>query len=61
MRSSQARNLIRSLAMGMGYVPDDRSVFADLTVDENLEISERKTDGKRRHGTEKGSMISFRP
>ncbi len=28
--------------MGMGYVPDDRRVFADLTVDENLEISERR-------------------
>jgi branched-chain amino acid transport system ATP-binding protein len=28
--------------MGMGYVPDDRRVFADLSVDENLEISERK-------------------
>ncbi|MEW6352268.1 MAG: ABC transporter ATP-binding protein [Thermodesulfobacteriota bacterium] len=27
--------------MGMGYVPDDRRVFADLTVGENLEISER--------------------
>ncbi len=27
--------------MGVGYVPDDRRVFADLTVDENLEISER--------------------
>jgi branched-chain amino acid transport system ATP-binding protein len=27
--------------MGIGYVPDDRRVFADLTVDENLEISER--------------------
>ncbi len=27
---------------GIGYVPDDRRVFADLTVDENLEISERK-------------------
>jgi branched-chain amino acid transport system ATP-binding protein len=26
-------------------VPDDRRVFADLTVGENLEISERKTDG----------------
>ncbi len=33
--------------MGMGYVPDDRRVFADLTVGENLEISERnfKTGG----------------
>ncbi len=29
--------------MGMGYVPDDRRVFADLSVDENLEISERRT------------------
>lgn len=28
---------------GVGYVPDDRRVFADLTVGENLEISERKT------------------
>jgi len=27
--------------MGMGYVPDDRRVFADLTVEENLEISAR--------------------
>ncbi|MDP2861316.1 MAG: ABC transporter ATP-binding protein [Desulfobacterales bacterium] len=28
---------------GMGYVPDDRRVFADLTVDENLEIAENRT------------------
>jgi len=28
---------------GMGYVPDDRRVFADLTVDENLEIAEKRT------------------
>ena len=28
---------------GIGYVPDDRRVFADLTVRDNLEISERKT------------------
>jgi branched-chain amino acid transport system ATP-binding protein len=26
---------------GMGYVPDDRRVFADLTVGENLEVSAR--------------------
>ena len=32
--------------MGIGYVPDDRRVFADLTVGENLEISERNlTEG----------------
>lgn len=31
--------------MGMGYVPDDRRVFADLTVEENLEISARRITG----------------
>ena len=30
---------------GIGYVPDDRRVFADLTVGENLEIAERKVRG----------------
>jgi len=30
---------------GIGYVPDDRRVFADLTVGDNLEISERKAGG----------------
>jgi len=28
--------------MGMSYVPDDRRIFADLTVGENLEIAVRK-------------------
>jgi len=28
---------------GIGYVPDDRRVFADLSVGENLEISERRS------------------
>ncbi|NNF99336.1 MAG: ABC transporter ATP-binding protein [Desulfobacteraceae bacterium] len=28
---------------GIAYVPDDRRVFADLTVDENLQISARET------------------
>jgi branched-chain amino acid transport system ATP-binding protein len=30
---------------GMGYVPDDRRVFADLTVDDNLEIVYHKIGG----------------
>jgi branched-chain amino acid transport system ATP-binding protein len=30
---------------GIAYVPDDRRIFADLTVSENLEIAERKTRG----------------
>ncbi len=32
---------------GMGYVPDDRRIFADLTVAENLEIAARKAEGAR--------------
>ncbi|MEJ2097520.1 MAG: ABC transporter ATP-binding protein [Deltaproteobacteria bacterium] len=28
--------------LGFGYVPDDRRIFADLTVGENLEIAVRK-------------------
>jgi len=27
---------------GIGFIPDDRRIFADLTVGENLEIAERK-------------------
>ena len=29
---------------GIPYVPDDRRVFADLSVDDNLEITHRRTD-----------------
>ncbi len=32
---------------GIGYVPDDRRIFADLTVEENLEIAERRSNGRR--------------
>jgi len=32
----------RAARRGIGFVPDDRRVFADLTVGENLEISQRK-------------------
>jgi branched-chain amino acid transport system ATP-binding protein len=31
---------------GIGYIPDDRRIFADLTVGENLEIAMRKAKGK---------------
>ena len=38
---------------GMGYVPDDRRVFADLTVDpENLEIAENRTKKNARWNRE---------
>jgi branched-chain amino acid transport system ATP-binding protein len=45
--------------MGIGYVPDDRRVFADLTVGENLEISERKPEGDVRW--DKGAVYDFFP
>jgi branched-chain amino acid transport system ATP-binding protein len=38
---------------GIGFVPDDRRVFADLTVGENLEISERKINGNARWNIER--------
>ena len=44
---------------GMGYVPDNRRVFADLTVGENLEISKGKPkDGK---GWDKDRVYDFFP
>jgi len=36
----------RLVRKGIGYVPDDRRIFADLTVGENLEIAAKKTEGK---------------
>ncbi len=35
----------RMVRKGMGYVPDDRRIFADLSVGENLEIAERTGTG----------------
>jgi branched-chain amino acid transport system ATP-binding protein len=32
---------------GIGYIPDDRRIFADLTVGENLEIAIREAKGGR--------------
>ena len=46
--------------MGIGYVPDERRIFADLTVADNLEIAERKVEGGERW-TGKGSMSFFQP
>jgi branched-chain amino acid transport system ATP-binding protein len=36
----------RLVRKGIGYVPDDRRIFADLTVGENLEIAAKKTEGR---------------
>ncbi len=38
----------RMARLGLGYVPDDRRVFANLTVGENLEIVERGQPGVSR-------------
>ncbi|MGD8286925.1 MAG: ABC transporter ATP-binding protein [Desulfobacterales bacterium] len=38
---------------GIGYVPDDRRIFADLTVGENLEIATRKGPGGEEWDKEK--------
>ena len=44
--------------MGIGYVPDDRRVFADLTVGENLEISGRNMS---EDGWDKERVYQFFP
>ncbi|MBW2027936.1 MAG: ABC transporter ATP-binding protein [Deltaproteobacteria bacterium] len=36
----------RLVRRGIGYVPDDRRIFADLTVGENLEIAARRSEGR---------------
>jgi branched-chain amino acid transport system ATP-binding protein len=38
---------------GMGWVPDDRRIFADLTVGENLEIAERQGSGSEKWDKQK--------
>jgi branched-chain amino acid transport system ATP-binding protein len=44
---------------GIGFVPDDRRVFADLTVGENLEISERRSQVEK--GWDKDRVYGFFP
>jgi branched-chain amino acid transport system ATP-binding protein len=44
---------------GMSYVPDDRRIFADLTVGENLEIAIRKA--KERGGWDKERVYEMFP
>jgi branched-chain amino acid transport system ATP-binding protein len=43
----------RMARKGMGYVPDDRRIFADLTVGENLEIAALKGSGQEEWHKEK--------
>ncbi len=41
-QSLQGRRAFDIASLGMGYVPEHRAVFRDLTVEENLKIAERK-------------------
>jgi branched-chain amino acid transport system ATP-binding protein len=45
--------------MGIGYVPDDRRIFADLTVEENLEIAARRAKGTE--GWDKAQVYELFP
>ena len=45
--------------LGMGYVPDDRRVFADLTVGENLEVVARPSE--KDGGWDKDRVYEFFP
>ena len=38
----------RIARLGLGYVPEDRRIFTDLTVDENLEAGRKASSGRRR-------------
>lgn len=40
----EGRETYQLVRKGIAYVPDDRRVFADLSVDDNLEITFRRTD-----------------
>jgi branched-chain amino acid transport system ATP-binding protein len=52
-RDCTGRKPFRMARLGLGYVPDDRRVFADLTVGENLEIVERRKAGRDGWSTER--------
>ena len=43
----------RSPALGIGYVPEDRRIFPELTVDGNLEVGRRPAREARRAGRRK--------
>ena len=46
-RSLVGLTTYRIARLGLGYVPEDRRVFTDLTVDENLEVGRQAARGGR--------------
>src|SRR5882762_697668 len=44
---------------GLGYVPEERRIFTDLTVDENLEVGVSRTGRTRRTGRGKNYSRCF--
>ena len=48
----------RSAALGVGYVPEDRRIFSDLTVAENLMVG---AEGRRRAGARRARLRSSSP
>src|SRR5687768_6632171 len=45
--------------LGLGYVPEDRRIFADLTVSENLEVGRRPARGAAAAWTEEKLFALF--
>ena len=43
-RSAKEGKIADELNLGIGYVPEHRAIFADLSVEENLRIAERNRD-----------------
>jgi branched-chain amino acid transport system ATP-binding protein len=44
---------------GLGYVPEERRIFTDLTVDENLEVGRRPARGNAPHWTRERLFALF--
>ena len=45
--------------LGLGYVPEERRIFTDLTVDENLEVGRRPARGNAPHWTRERLFALF--
>ena len=53
-----ARRRTASRRLGLGYVPEDRRIFTDLTVMENLDVGRQPPRAGRRLDAERASRCS---